>query len=347
MVADYRAHAAARGSRVRRADEPGFGGGTELHEEGGPVMHSVTTHVIYWDPSGRFTTTTKEIVEGFLGDVAHESGKPTNTFAIAGQYTDAAGNAAYDSRFAGALVDTHAYPNAGNCEVPKGEHPGEIEEGPYSTCLFDGQLQSELESFVAKENLPRGPEQLYLLLTPHEVATCLEEEFQGEQVCSNNFYCAYHSWIEPGSNEIIYADIPFSLLDSNFAKGCQADGLEEIQLPNGDRGSSDTETRFADVALKYLAHEYIESATDPLVGKETAWVDEEGLEIADKCNSVPFHFEFEGKKFVIGEGEPGFDKKAFSPTLGGNAAAGTLFDQSIDGGGSTCRASGTTKPKRA
>lgn len=321
LTAAYRSRTSGTRARVHRADEPPFGGSELENLENGPVMHKVTTHVIYWDPGSQFTSTTKGIVQGFLADVAHDSGQATNTFAVAGQYTDSTGHAAYDSTFGGALVDTHAYPTTGNCTPPLG-----VDEGPYTRCIFDGQLQNELTSFIEAEGLPRGSQQLYFVLFPHDIATCLEEEIEGEPVCSNNFYCAYHSSIEPGPNEVIYADIPFSLLDTGFAKGCQADGFKEIQLPNGDKGTSNTETRFADVALKYMTHEYIEAATDPLVGVpgETAWVDEELLEIGDKCNAVPF--------FAFEEGFPGVDRHAFSPTLGGSAAAGTLFDQSIDGG---------------
>jgi PKD domain len=305
---------------ARRFDEPPFGG-TELENlEEGPVMHSATTHIVYWDPGGQFTSTTKAIVDGFFTDVAGDSGLPTNVFAIAGQYTDKTGNAAYSSTFAGALVDEHAYPTAGDCTVPS-----EDDSGPYERCLFDRQLQEQLVSFIAERGLPRGPTQLYFVLLPHKVATCMEGLSQGKKVCSNNFFCAYHSFISPGtSSEIVYADIPFSLLDSSFAKGCQSDGDPELQLPNGDRGASNAETRFADVALKYISHEYSEAVTDPLVGFDTAWVDEEGLEVGDKCNSFPFGPEEEG--------EAGFDLHAFTPTLGGDAVLGTLFNQSIHGG---------------
>jgi hypothetical protein len=305
---------------ARRFDEAPLGG-TELENlEEGPVMHSATTHVVYWDPTGQFTSTTKGIINGLFADVAGDSGLPTNVFTIAGQYTDNTGAAANRSTFASALVDLHAYPTTGDCAVP-----GEGDGGPYERCLVDGQLQVELASFIAERGLPRGPTQLYFVLLPHKVATCMEGLFKGKKVCSNNFYCAYHSFISPGtSNEIIYADIPFSLLDSSFAKGCQSDGNLELQLPNGDKGSSDAETRFADVALKYIGHEFMEAVTDPLVGFDTAWVDEEGLEIGDKCNAVPLEPE--------DLGEPEFDVHAFTPTLGGNATLGTLFNQSIHGG---------------
>ncbi len=311
------ARAGATGSGAHAFDEPPFGGSQLVNLEGGPVMHSVTTHVVYWDPSqSEFTSTTTGIVDGFFTDVAHDSGLPTNVFGVAAQYTDSAGHAAYSSTFGGALTDSNPYPTSGNCTTPN-----EVDKGPYATCLFDEQLQHELAGFIEERTLPTGPTQLYFVLLPHNVATCLNETVEGKLVCSNNFYCAYHSYIDPGSpEEIIYADIPFSLLDSNFAKGCQSDGNGAIQLPNGDKGTSNTETRFADVALKYLSHEYIEAVTDPLVNFDTAWVDARGREIGDKCNSTP------------GAGEEGFpelDENAFRPTLGGTAGTGTLFDQSI------------------
>ena len=321
LVGAYRAqHSAAARGGAHAFDEAPFGGSL-LESEGGPVMHSATTHVIYWDPpTSQFTATTKTIVENFFTDVAHDSGLPTNVFPIAGQYTDSTGNAAYSSTFGGALVDTHAYPTTGNCTTPN-----EVDKGPYATCLFDKQLQEELSTVISENGLPKGPTQLYFVLLPHNVATCLPETIGGKQVCSNNFYCAYHSYISPGTaNEIIYADIPFSLLDTSFAKGCQSDGNSAIQLPNNDKGTSNTETRFADVALKYISHEFTEAVTDPLVNFDTAWVDAEGLENGDKCNGIPFTPEEEG--------EPGFDKHAFTPTLGGSALAGTLFNQAINTG---------------
>ena len=215
------ARARATRAGAHAFDEPPFGGSELVNLEDGPVMHSVTTHVVYWDPpSAQFTNTTKGIVDGFFTDVAHDSGLPTNVFGVAAQYTDSVGHAAYSSTFGGALTDSNPYPASGDCTVPN-----EVDKGPYATCLFDEQLQEQLAEFIEERSLPTGPAQLYFVLLPHNVATCLNEVVEGKQVCSNNFYCAYHSYVDPGSpQEIIYADIPFSLLDSNFAKGCQSDG---------------------------------------------------------------------------------------------------------------------------
>jgi hypothetical protein len=231
-----------------------YDSGAQLVNHGGPVMHSVTTHVIYWDPSGDFTATTKGIVHKFFADVANDSGLANNVFGIAGQYKDGSGHALYSSTVGSEGTDTTGY-GADGCTIPN-----EFDTSPfYSHCITDAKLQSELSAYVIAHGLHKGPTDQYFVLLPHKVVTCLPEE-GGVQPCSNNFYCAYHSAINPGtSNEIIYSDIPFSLLDSEFAKSCQSDENEELQLPNGDASGTDATTRFADVAMKYTSHEYIEA----------------------------------------------------------------------------------------
>ncbi len=324
----------ARGEAFARAVAPGIArpapgrsearpfdefGPVEYH--GGPVMHGNTTHVVYWDPHGEFKSTTKSIISNFFTDVAHDSGLGTNVFGVDAQYTDdESGNAAYASTFSGALVDADAYPENG-CFVPE-----ENDFGPqYTLCLTDEQLRHELRTYINRNSLPKGSTQLYFLLLPHSVVTCLPETEEGLP-CSNNFFCAYHSWIEAPveSEEIIYADIPYTLLDSGFAKECQDDGNNSnIQQPNPDNeGGSNSETRFADVALKYVSHEFSESITDP---NADAWFENaHGQEIGDKCNAFP--------QTTKEEKEPGFDKNAFKPILGGTAGEENLYDQSIDGG---------------
>jgi PKD repeat protein len=295
----------------------------QLVSHGGPVMHSVTTHVIYWDPSGEFTPTTKAVVHKFFTDVAHDSGLAGNVFGIAGQYGDSSGgHALYNSTSGTEETDSTTYGPDG-CTIPK--ELG-IDESPfYEHCVTDAKLQSELSAYIAAHPpLPTGPTQQYFVLLPHNVVTCLPEEEVKPGVfihpCSNNFYCAYHSVINGGTpSETIYSDIPFSLLDSEFVKGCQSDGNEEVQLPNGDATGGDETTKFADVALKYMSHEYIEAATDPL--GNAWWENSHGQEIGDKCN-------FAGSGPV-----PGEDPNAFMPTLGGDAELGTLVNQSIDGDG--------------
>src|SRR4029077_897341 len=194
-------------SRAARPFDELPNGGSRLESLGGPVMHTATTHVIYWDPRGEFTTTTTGIVNGFFSSVEKDSGLPTNVFAIAGQYTDATGNAAYNVKAETELVDPNSYPAKG-CSIPL-----EGDQGPYANCISDAQLRTQLSAFISEKKLTVGPTQLYFVLLPHAVVTCY-----AAGACSNNVFCAYHSVIKPGTaSEVIYADIPFSLLDATEA----------------------------------------------------------------------------------------------------------------------------------
>ena len=87
-------------------------GALNLDYQGGPVMHSNRTHIIFWNPSNcSFNGTCLLVrlglsgarVNGFLANVAADSHKATNVFAITGQYSDFTGHAMYDSTFAGAI----------------------------------------------------------------------------------------------------------------------------------------------------------------------------------------------------------------------------------------------------
>ena len=78
-----------------------------------------------------------------------------------------------------------------------------------------------LQQYVTEYALPTGPGDIYLVLTPPDVTTCLDAT---STMCSdvsdrttttnnppdvNNGYCAYHGVIPNGGNEILYGQIPW------------------------------------------------------------------------------------------------------------------------------------------
>ncbi len=258
---------------------------------GGPVLHGVTTYAIFWDPAGAFSSSEESLVSGFLANAAHDSGGNANVFSVAAQYTDAAGAARYAQTYGGSFVDTDPYPASADCS----------ETTPSaSTCLYDSQGAAEIASFAASHNLPVGMNSLYVLLTPASVVTCID----GGDQCSDNAYCSVHSYASDGSSTLLYIEIPFTLLGpAGDPKSCQDDGNSALQAPNGNGG-------YADVALKSLSHEMLETISDPLLN---AWYDADGNEVADLCNGMTWN--------------PG----SFLPLEGGNAAAGTLWNQTING----------------
>jgi PKD repeat protein len=212
---------------------------------GGPVMHSDRTYAIYWEPPGNTSTAGyKDAVDGFLTDVASDSGATTNVYAAESLYWDSSGPLQYDSTFAGRIVDTTPYPAAA-CTGPS--------SGP---CLTDAQLQSELQRLVAADGLPTGESTMYMIFTPPNVDTC------DEGTCSFEYFCAYHSWIGSGPTALIYSDQPYV--------GGRA-GCDIGNHPNGDD---------ADPTVNVVSHEQNEAVTDP---EGNAWRDDWGQEIGDKC----------------------------------------------------------------
>ncbi len=286
-----------------------------LQYHDGPVLHASSPFLIFWDPGGQLSNADKTLFERYFADVAHDSGLSSNVYGVDRQFTDASGFADYSQTWSAghAITDTQPYPpSADQCD----ENSGFTE----TACLFDGQIQAEVQRVVAADGLPTGlvgSAPIYFVVTPPTVNSCFPDDF----TCADDFFCAYHSEFTSGSGQgLLYADIP-TLLALNDPKGCQSDNLAPpnanvVQSPNGDP--------LVDVALKYMSHEDNETITDPLgnawwapvVGPDGPTTSEDG----DNCN-------FTGPP----DPDNGTNPNAFLPTLGGSPSAGTLFDQLISG----------------
>ena len=298
----------------------GFASNGNLDYNGGGVFHSQDPYVIFWDPSSGISATTKSLIERYFTDVAHDNGLSSNVYGVVRQYWDSHGFANYSESFSAstqAFVDTNAYPtkdttNCVNTNVPSA-----------NPCVTDAQVQTELASFVTAHGLPddgadptnlaaNAPE--YFFVLPANVNECTDSAH-----CADKVYCAYHTAMQFGSNGLVYSMIPLlgSEINLGFGSGksCQFDGhAPTVQMPNGDQQ--------ADVSLKYISHEQLESITDPL--PPNGWISAQGTggsggEIGDQCNTTG-SFDPNGA---------GTNPNAFLPTLGGSN--GTFFDQ-LDNG---------------
>ena len=225
---------------------------------GGPVLHSNRTHVVFWVPSGSGMTYDpgyEQLVERFLTRVAADSRHATNVYGLSGQYADSGGPAAYDSTFQGAVVDTDTLP-ASQCLEPLLTGPG------WTTCLTDAQLQSELETLVTADHLPRRSNDIYFLVLPDGLGTCTDST---SSACalggSSTGYCGYHS--QTGSG-LLYAVIPYNAVPDH----CQS-------------GNPRPNASTADPALSTISHEHNETVTDPET--YSGWVDSSGEENGDLC----------------------------------------------------------------
>jgi hypothetical protein len=229
---------------------------------GGPVMTSNTNYAFYWAPSGSpaYPAEYQAGVNQDLEALAHDSGGIQNVDSVATQYTNASSEAvAYDSHFAGAIVDTDPYPKNG-CKKA-------------AICLTDAQLQAELKTYITAHGLPSDLAHEYFMLTPPGVEDCFEasgaECSAGTSVPT---YCAFHGSFASGGGEIVYANDP-------YVTGVE--GCDDGEHPNN---------KPSDGALQGgLSHEHNESTTDPELN---AWYGPEGNENGDKCRTFVASSEF-------------------------------------------------------
>jgi len=223
-------------------------GSGDLTYHGGPVMRTNQTYAIYWAPSGfSLPTGYESTINQYFTDVAHDDGGNQNVYGILNQYYDGTGNIAYNSTFAGAVVDTNAYPASGCTDAPYA-----------SVCLTDAQLQKEIKAVVAAQGWPHTGTAEYFMLTPPNVGSCFDGT---SSTCSYSYFCAYHGSFTVTGGEEIYSNMPYAGVPQ----------CDEGQYPNGNT---------ADATINVMSHEHSESITDPNLN---AWYDAAGYEIGDKC----------------------------------------------------------------
>jgi hypothetical protein len=270
---------------------------------GGPVLHNPTIHLIFWqgqveediskEPNVKlFPLHYIELVERYFEDLAHDSGRETNVFAIDPQYWEEQSGHSFKAgeyklsfdRNTDVTVDaTNAFPK----HVSGCSDQTTFSEGP---CLLDSDLQKEVQEVAGTSS--KGLGDLYLVLTPPGVGGCFES---GE--CAYRQYCAYHSDFGGDGmtvgQQTLYADLPYL----GEVSGCDSlvhpnEVVSEIEERKGvDNG--------ADAVIDTASHEVDEAITDPIgsqcdeeeiAGKPTivdceknAWTDAIGQEVADKC----------------------------------------------------------------
>jgi hypothetical protein len=214
---------------------------------GGPVEHAASTnYAIFWEPSltasvNSVSPTYNSLISRFLTDIGGSSlyGLATQYYQVSGGVTQ---NIVNSSTFGGSIVDTSMYP------------------GP---VLTDAEIQAEVTKVMAAKGWTGGIGHEFFVFTAKNEISCAGAE------CSNAVFCAYHSSFVSGSQEVLYADQPYT--------GTTPAGCNTPSSPNNDLD--------ADSTINVVSHELMETVTDPSVGDNNlAWVDTSGQEIGDKCN---------------------------------------------------------------
>lgn len=265
---------------------------------GGPVMPGPTTITpIYWEPTGYVNPGDyRNIINQYLGDVAHDSHNrhnDTNVFSTATEYSGSNGSISYDMALGGVIRDHNPFPKGQGCSVGKLDTSGIYADGTgYTACLDDAQVTAEIQNVITALNLPSDYNHEYVMLTPKHVESCFYSgnTTNTKNVCTINHYpsagyCAYHTMFGPlyPISGTVYANLPYPVYQSpvGFTCGTDAGGHGTIESPNfdGNPGSRD-----ADVEVSPLSHEIMESITDP--NTTDGWFDGIGNENGDDCAYV-------------------------------------------------------------
>lgn len=222
-------------------------GAGNLRNHGGPVEHTNKTYAIYWVPAGySMQSGYSSVINQYFTDVAADSGKQSNVYYTATQYSDSTGHIQYSSTFGGSYTDTNPLPASG------------CSDSDTAVCLTDAQVQAEIKKDVATAGWTAGPSTEFFLFTAKGIGSCLTSS-----ECAFTYYCAYHSWTGSGSSVILYANMPYA---STVPSQCDTG-----QHPNGND---------ADGTLNVTSHEHNETITDE---QGNAWYDSAGYEDGDKC----------------------------------------------------------------
>jgi hypothetical protein len=188
---------------------------------GNVVLHGSNEYVIYWDPKNPTEFTSEWLVnlDGFfqaLGETHNDT-----PFGVLNQYRDRSNAVApFRALFKGSYSDTTHFP-ASKCSDPT----------HLEVCLTDAQLREQLLSFIATHDLPKGMSTVYYMLTPPNVAVCVneaatscsdyslskveEEEGERNSASYQASFCSYHSDINPDNapegdaNTVLYVAIPW------------------------------------------------------------------------------------------------------------------------------------------
>ena len=257
------------------------GRNNEVVYHGGDVMRNVTLHTVFWAPRGYHfdgppspgTLGYEALVKRFLVDVAHDSTDPhDNTFSTLVQYGDGHGPGStqitYDPATDSTDLNTPYPALKRQCASP----------ASIATCITDLQLEQQVDRLIGPNDPGgRGLRNIWFVVLPPDVDECVQP---GQ--CATTAFAGYHSEFDLGHGSTVYVAIPDPLVEFTPPPGSDPEGNPE-----------------AESTLDTIAHETEEAITDPY---GTGWMDPNGLEVADKCESggeqgTPLGFASDGSPY--------------------------------------------------
>jgi hypothetical protein len=252
---------------------------------GGPVMGTQPTAngqvtqpgvikvtPIYWSPtSNPIPATYSTIINRYITDLAADSGKTTNPFAVVSEYSAPVNGVTtrmqYSVTAGTPITDTTAFPASGCTATAT----------TFTTCLTATQIRAELNSLLTANSLTPSLGQIYVIMFPPNVETFEAGLFSG------NVYCGIHqSYVNGAGQDVVYSDEPYD-------PGCNTGEAPDLTAANISDGTYPA-VQAADGQVSTIQHEVLEADTDPSLAGVSgytdpyAWGDKNGQEIGDECS---------------------------------------------------------------
>ena len=185
---------------------------------------------IYWDPAGHpMSSSYKNIISTYLGDVAAASDQHTNVFSTLNEYFGSNGTIRYQVRLGTPINDTSRLPASGCIVTPKDTSGIYADNSGYNACIDDAQVIDETSDVVSARRLPVDLRHIYVMFVAKHVETCFYagSTETGKNSCTINYhksaaYCAYHS---QAPNGMIYANLSYPIYKSATGFTCSSDAV--------------------------------------------------------------------------------------------------------------------------
>lgn len=246
-----------------------------LYYNGGPVMKTSTVYTIFWQPTGyQLPSGYANNMNQYFKDLQATSGKNTNPYINATQYSDGTGYIANKTTYGGTMLDTDPLPSLDPVNCPDtpvaATNGGASEPSTNAGCVTDAQVQAEISTVIKKMKWPVSNTSEFFMFTAPNIGTCFPASVGAgtggvtttvvAPLCSFSYFCAYHSAYYDStinaSSQVIYSNMPFAAQTAGNPLTCDTQSY-----PN--KNPSDPE-------ISVTSHEHNESITDPF---GTGWWD--------------------------------------------------------------------------
>ena len=281
---------------------PTSGNANNLSYYGGPVVHSITNHIIWWLPKAGTTTYSDGSACTEPGTVTYSYEQPVSGTApigalpggphgdadykaiISQYFNDLSGTSFYNlmTQYAdfqqGAVVNSQTLgagwtDSCGYTSTPStttGPVPGGTEAAP----MYQTDIQAEVQRAMAINHWPAGLGNQYYVYTGYGAADCFAPPGQASltPTCSvvgpKPVYCAYHGDFQDNAgNYVLYANMADGAFAANptAINNCYTAPIGVSDPAHSVNGSQVTDP-IADAEVSITSHEQFETVTDAEVG---------------------------------------------------------------------------------